>query len=393
MSRSDGRLATVLAIAAAAVFVALSVGHPTPFDYFGRLAAAFWRGEWWLDDAPPHLNELIAGAGGHRYSLVPPFPALLLVPLVPFFPTAVAQTTISAAVGGLSAGPLYLAQRALAVPRGLALWTALLSTFGTTLFVSAIDGRSWFAADAIAFACCAVALLFAARRAPPVLTGVALGAAVLTRAPLILCAPALLALQLRGEPRRTAGRTVLWLGAGLLPFVAAYLAYDVMRWGTPFDVGYGTFAATDPFYSRGLFSVTYLPRQLYAIFFESPAFSDGDVMFLRARSVGLSVLFATPALLWIARGAVVGTPLARALVLGCLALVPDLFFGTVGFEQYGYRRSLDAQAFLIPLVAVGGGWVEGRWLPSGTLLLRGAIVASIVITAYFFVTIRMYGFA
>ena len=395
MSGPDGRIATLLALAAAIVYLVLTVGHPTPFDYFGRLALAFSHGEWWLDDAPAHLNELVEGAGGHRYSLVPPLPAVLLMPIVPFVASDVAQTGLSALAGAVSAAPLYLAERALGIPRAVAVWTTLLSTFGTTLFISAIDGRSWFAADAIAFSCCALALFLAATRAPAILTGAALGAAMLTRAPLILCAPALIALQLRGAARSRVGPTLAAMTAGLLPFVAAYVVYDLVRWGTPFDTGYGTFAATDPFYSHGLFSVTYLPRHVYAMLFEAPAFVDGDPLFLRARSVGMSLLVATPAFLWVARAALAvrSFRIAGALALGCLALVPDLLFGTVGFEQYGYRRSLDAQAFLVPLVAIGGAWDGRAWLPAGSLLLRAAIVASIAITLYFFVAIRLYGFA
>jgi hypothetical protein len=109
----------------------------------------------------------------------------------------------------------------------------------------------------------------------------------------------------------------------------------------------------------------------------------------------MSLLVATPAFLFLARAVLAARalPLVGALALGCLALLPDVFFGTVGFEQYGYRRSLDAQAFLVPLVAIGGGWRGGAWLDSGSPLFRVAVATSIAITFYFLVVLRMYGFA
>jgi len=108
----------------------------------------------------------------------------------------------------------------------------------------------------------------------------------------------------------------------------------------------------------------------------------------------MSLLVATPAFLWLARAAVSARalPIASALLLGCLTLLPDVFFGTTGFEQYGYRRSLDAQAFLIPLLAIGGGHV-GTWLSSGTPLFRAAVALSIAGTLYFFQAIRLHGYA
>jgi hypothetical protein len=141
--------------------------------------------------------------------------------------------------------------------------------------------------------------------------------------------------------------------------------------------------------------LSYLPRQVYAMFFEAPAFVEEQLFFLRPRSVGMSLLIATPAYLWLARAVLAGRAFGPSvpLWLCCLTLVPDLLFGTIGFEQYGYRRSLDAQAFLMPLLAVGAGWLARDWLPAGTTLFRAAVILSVLITFYFFITIRTFGFA
>lgn len=390
---SDRSIAVAIGIVASVAYTAPAIGNPTTFDYFARLARAFSLGQYWLDGAPPHLNELVPGVGGHLYSVFPPLPAILLLPLLPFGDAAAAQTLASALLGALSSVPLYLAQRALGIPRSLAIWTTVLSVFGTTLWVTAVDGRAWFAANATGMFFASVALQRAARGST-LSTGVALGAAALARTPIVLAAPGLLLLALSGTRNGAFARGVALFALGAAPFIVIQASYDLARWGTPLDVGYQLLSSNDPFYALGIFSVTYLPRHLYAILFEPPAFVDGQLLFLRARFVGMSMLWSTPALVWLARAALVGRSFrpTLALALACIAIAPDLLFGTVGFEQYGYRRSLDVQAFFIPLVAVGAGWTGVDWrAPSA--LFRVAVAASVVITLYFLVTIRIFGYA
>lgn len=389
---SDRLVALGILLLGVLVYLVSIREHATHFDYFGRLAEAFTQGRYWLDDAPPHLNELVEGVGGHRYSVVPPLPAILLVPLVPFGSTEEIQTFLSALAGGASGAPLYLALRRLAVPRAFDLAAVACSTFGTTLWVSAVDGRSWYAADAIAVLVLSLALWAAVAGAPSMAVGAVLGVATLARLPLVLVAPGLLLLT-RG--RRPLAPRALAFAVGLAPFIGIEALYDLLRWGTPLEVGYGLLSADDPFYSGGLFSITYLPRHIYAILFEPPAYVDGQLLFLRAKFVGMSLLVATPAFLWLARVPLVVRSFrpATALLLACLPLVPDVLFGTVGFEQYAYRRSLDAQPFLIALLAVAGGWERGRWMDRPPGLFLFAVGLSVAVTLYFLVTIRLYGFA
>ena len=72
--------------------------------------------------------------------------------------------------------------------------------------------------------------------------------------------------------------------------------------------------------------------------------------------------------------------------------MPGWLFATVGYEQYGYRYSLDLQPFLIVLVAVGAAWRPSGWArPSA--LFWSAVALSILVTGYFLLTIRLFGFA
>lgn len=389
----DDRLIALGLLALGLVVYLVSIhGQTTVYDYFGRLAVAFTHGRWWLDGAPPYLNELVTGVGGHRYSVVQPLPALLLVPLVPFGQPGQIQTFLSAVAGGAAGAPIYLICRRLGAGQLVAAMIALLSLFGTEMWVLAVDGRSWWAADALGALILTLATWAAVSRAPALAVGALLGAATLTRGPMILAAPALLLL-MPGRP--SVGRALL-IGVATIPFIGIEAIYNQLRWGTPMEVGYTLLSSSDPFYSRGIFSVTYIPRHIYAMFFEPPRFVDDTLTFLRARSIGMSLLFVTPALLWIARAPIVARTVPRVLAglaLGLITLIPDISFGTVGFEQYGYRRALDAQPFLMALLALGAAWTGREWRRLPAPLFTFAVALSIAINVYFLLTIRAFGMA
>src|SRR5438270_430368 len=92
------------------------------------------------------VRSLLPCGDGRFCAAYPPLPAILSLPFVPFFPTAVAQVVASRIAGGVSAGVLYFGLRAYGAPRTYALAGAILSAFGTTLFFSSVDGRAWYAA-------------------------------------------------------------------------------------------------------------------------------------------------------------------------------------------------------------------------------------------------------
>ena len=396
LARDDRALALVLGAAALAVYLALIIGHRTPFDYFGRLAYAIWQGRLSLDGAP--LSEIEAGRDGHFYNVQPPLPAVLALPFVPFGAHDEIEVFVSAVFGALSIVPLFLALRALTVPRGLAVWCAVLSAFGTGLLFMSVDGRSWFAAHATAVFFLSVALYLAASRRSILLVGACVGAAALARTPAGLAAPGLLLLARRdGASTRELLRSALVLGLGIAPFALLQAGYDALRWGNPFDIyGPQLHQATDPVLARGFLSLSYIPRKLYAIFFEAPVFVDNEpLFFLRPRGYGMSLLIATPAFLWLAPGIVRLWRDARWRAVGlsaALVSIPGWLFATVGYEQYGYRYSLDLQPFLIVLVAVGAAWTPFGWQRPSRLFLI-AVIVSVLLSAYFLAAIRLFGFA
>ncbi len=379
---------------AAAIYVAAGIGLTTDYDYYGRLADAILHGRWWLTEAPPWLDELLACGDGRYCVVYPPLPAILSLPLVPFFPTSVAQVVASRIAGGASAGVLYYGLRAYGASRKSALAGALVSAFGTTLFFSSVDGRAWYGAHSASMLFLAGAFAVAARGGNTLMVGTLIGISALARLPVALAAPALAMLCARRGGARY-GRSLAGVIGGGLPFAIAYVGYNLLRWGTPLDDGYARLIQGDVFFNHGLFSPLYLPRQLYVIFLEPPDLIPGTPFFLRPRFIGMSLFLTTPVFLWIfvalreiRRDVVVAATAAAAL----LALLPDLFHGTVGVQQFGYRFSIDAQPFLVALALSGDGLFRGVWRRWPTIIFIVAIVLSLAMNIYATIAITRFGY-
>ena len=376
------------------VYLAAGFGLLTDYDYYGRLAQAFLQGQWWLAEAPPWLNELLPCGDGRWCVAYPPLPAILTAPFAAFLPAALAQVLVSRLSAGVSAGVLYLGLRAFGAPRLVAIAGCALSAFGTTLFFSSVDGRAWFDAHAVAMPFLCAAFLLAQSGERPWLLGAAIGLATLSRLPVVAATPALVFLLSRrgGLPF---GRTALWTIAGGAPFALVYVVYNILRWGTPLDAGYAMLAAGDVFFSRGVFSLFYIPRHLYAIFLEPPQFVEDTIWFLRPGIKGMSLFMTTPAFLWVFAGLrhVRRDPIVAAVaVAALLALIPDLVHGTVGFAQFGYRFSLDAQPFLIALAVAGDARGTAGWRSRPSWLFVIAILLSIAVNLYATIAITRFGY-
>jgi hypothetical protein len=191
-------------------------------------------------------------------------------------------------------------------------------------------------------------------------------------------------------PRALAGVVL-----GGLPFALVYVGYDLLRWGSLFDSGYVKLTQGDVFFTRGLFSPFYLPRHFYAIFLEPPDLVEGTPFFLRPRGIGTALFLVTPAFLWLFAGLRgvrrdIGTAAVAAAAL--LALVPDIFHGTMGFQQFGYRFSLDAQPFLVALALAGDARRDTTWRSRPSWLFVAIVILSVAINLYAMVAITRFSY-
>lgn len=338
-----------------------------------------------LDGDELPLSRITASAGKTAYMSFPPFPTVIMLP--------------SALIGGRGGNdviptlliaacilPLTLLVLRRLVEAGLSrrsladdLWLVATLAFGSVLLFSAVQGKVWYTAHVVGVALALVYAWAAIEARHPVIAGLALGAATLTRT-----AMAFMVVLFVSEAWRMADRAALRasLRRALLPFAAPVVAfailgmlYNAVRFGSPTEFGHSYLVVRQQAQIEqfGLASYHYLARNLAVAFTLLPELSARPP-YVQISGHGLALWFTTPILLLVlwprARPA-----LHRALWLTVLVVaLPSLLYQNSGWVQFGYRFSLDYVVFLILLLAIGD-----RPL---TRLAKGLIIAGIAINLF-----------
>ena len=402
-------------VLAAAVYVAMlgtRVEGPTPDNHFVHLAASWLSGQLGvIDNRPPGTNDWACYDASiddvcpqsafthttdtqHWYVSFPPFPALLVLPLVAIWGTAVRDALFWALCAGLAPAFLYVLLRDLSergasgrTPRENLTLTAMFA-FGTVFFFVAVQGTVWFAAHVVASTLLPLYLLFALEGRRPALAGLVLGCIFMTRPTMSLLALVFLIELLRtcrvasapeissGDEAGAARRLRAFLAGvawrdvvkKLAPFAAPILVIGGVamwmnhaRWGHPFEFGhrYLIIAWHARIARWGLVNYHYLSKNL-AIFCASLPWLTANEPHLIVSRHGLALWVTTPPLLLLffpkkrVDARMVGLYLPAALV--CLS---DLMYQNSGWVQFGYRFSLDYMIVLITLLALGGRPLRG----------------------------------
>ena len=309
------------------------------------LTESFLAGKLHLLSPPPTGWGDTAPFNGYRYWPGGPLPAVLTMPLVwsGYYHQGVVAFFVSLLVFYLC----YRLARKCDYRSEEASWFALAFCFATSYIgVAALAGSSAFAHLA------AVAMLFLALnehqgRSRLWLTGGLIGLAMASRAPAgVNIVFFVLAILFGAGAVR---QRIVGLFQLLLPFagVAAILAiYNWARFGNPLESGY-TYQVNgfdQPYAAWNLpgnhagppFSLSYIPEHLRLFLFGLPT----------VNAVGTSVLLVSPYLLYVM--SVPKWDLTNRLIgvsVGAVLMVV-LAFRSSGFEQMGYRFSLD----FLPLV-------------------------------------------
>ncbi len=323
----------------------------------------------------------------------PPFPAVMLMPLVAVLGYNINDVIVTLLFGVLAALLLLIWLRRLR-ERGLIhhgpgdrLWLVALFAFGTVLWYCATRGEVWFTALTMGVALHLAFLITAQGARHPLWAGLILGIGVATRTPLLFAAIffPLEALFPHGQwlggrggagLRRAAGRIALFC----VPMAAIGITlawYNWARWQNPFEFGHfylleGTRAPTRDF---GLFNFHFLNHNLSAALTNLPRLSDHPP-YVQVTRHGLGLLASTPALFALF-GAMRSHPAAPAAdddgraqerrVLGrhlaiAIAVIaaPALLYQNDGWQQFGYRFALDFWPALIGLFALRVGHLNRR---------------------------------
>lgn len=367
----------------------------TPFNHFALLAEAWLSGRLHLEGGPPVYagNNDFAWFQGRTYVVFPPFPAVLLLPLVLVGGSAesVHDGLFFLILSGIGPALLFLvleklrqnAESARSQRENLAL--ALVFGFGSVYFFSAVQGTVWFAAHVVAVALCAGYVLCALGAERPLFAGTLLGLAFMTRAPLIGALPLFVyeAFRRSAPPdapcplRQPAAyferldRAALFrsLGSFALPLsliLGIALIYNRARFGEFFEFGYRYLEiAWRPRIEKwGLFSYHYLAKNLGVMLTSLPWVPGANAAPFSINHHGLALWVTTPLyllLFWKRRSA----PIYAAFLASAFSVaLPSLFYQNTGWLQFGYRFSNDYAVFLWAAFALTG-WRLRR----GVLLL------------------------
>ena len=375
-----GAVITLLAFAAYWI-----TGPANTPDSFVPLADAFAHGSLSIPVDRPWLELVPLNDGsGAQYSPFPPVPAVILVPFV-LLTQALGMGELDASIYAAVLGAANVALVYLLLGRiGVAFRPRQVLTIGfaftTHWWVAGMAGtHHWAQVVAVFFLL--LALLIGLSRRWPLLAGLCLALAAGSRLPVAFSLPLFLAFY-AGRWRPTPAHVRLLAGIAVPALLIA--AYNVARFGSPFDFGYAHIPSGDsgivtdePWFRYGLVSPLYIPRHLYAIFLQSFDWRDA-FPFLAPNFTGLSLTLSAPFYFWSVNAWRVHAlqPLVPvALLCVVLVMLPDVMHGSWGFAQFGYRFILDAAPLLVLLL----GWAY-RERASGWLI--AAVVVGVAVHAY-----------
>jgi hypothetical protein len=359
--------AGILSFIVYAIFAAQhgSITGTSNFPYFNYLADAFIHGQLSLRLIPPIQHDL-SFFNGKYYIYWPPFPAILLMPIVALFGVRVSDVLFTLGIGALNVALVAYIFRLLN-KRNLILLDAdergiltIFFAFGTVHLFLSSNGNVWYTSQVVAFLFSIFTFLAAIRlKGYPAFffTGLALACATLTRSHLIFLGIG--AAWYLFQSHKSVGWRKLFsyfivAASPLLMGMLLQGMYNFFRFGNLFEYGvayqnFGPFFESD-YLKYGLLNLHYFIKDFYFnfIFYPFPLSNNtlmGGSLFL------LSPLFF--AAFWTFR-----SPALRkqsiALWLSCITVaIPVLLNIGTGWSTFGPRYSLDFMLPLLFLTALG----------------------------------------
>jgi chromate transport protein ChrA len=388
----------------------------TPYNHFAHLADAWLHGRHDLRGGPPGyaMNNDFAVYEGKTFISFPPFPALLMMPLVWIAgsPENFRDAQFIIWLAGVGPAVLFLVLEKMRRTGRSArtelenVFLAVLFAFGTVYFFSAVQGTVWFAAHVVGVGLTALFVLCALDAERPLLAGLLLGCMFLTRTTTLLLGTFFvfelirasyikrskgaalpsegtlwnrIAKTLAGTDRRALLVTGALFAIPLLLCLGIAARMNYERFHDPRPWAFGHEYLTVGWQGRirrwGLFSYHFLPRNLGVMLASLPwrpapneafgAFPGplGDLLrsvLHREVSVpfqisghGIALWFTTPFYLWLLRPKQ-ATYLSWAAFFGLLGpLVMNLLYQNSGWFQFGYRFSNDYAILLFVMLAIG----------------------------------------
>ena len=361
-----------------------------------------------LDGEEVPIEKIRSSRGYTAYVSFPPIPSLIMVPSALISGRGGNDVIPTLIIAALILPLMLLVLRRLA-QAGLSkrdvredLWLVGMLAFGSVLFFSSVQGKVWYTAHVVGVALALVYAWASIEAKHPIIAGLALGAAALTRTSMAFMFPLFLYEVWRMAAKTAsddvpanasaslnlrAGRRAMWraIRRPLLEFAAPVLVlailgmiYNHARFESATEFGHSFLALGDRRPVRqqaqieqwGLASYHYLSRNLTVAFTLLPEMLP-RAPWVQVSGHGLALWVTTPALFLLLWPRQKG-PLHRILWLTVLFVaLPSLFYMNSGWVQFGYRFSLDYMVFLVMLLAIGGRPLSRV---AKTLIIAGVVV-------------------
>ncbi len=401
-------LVALVTTVAAAYRIGVHVTHPSIAPHYVYQAWSFLHGRLDIDLKPvqyPVGSNDVVLLHGKYYTVVPPFPAVLLIPFVAIWGLNTSDILFNSVIAASNLGLMFLLLEQLRangltrLTRRSSLIISLFFYFGTLELYLAMGGVVWYIAQVVGVWCTLIALLLAFRR-HYAWAAVALGCAVFCRNTFVFGYLFLFYLAwqdgARGMTLQRFARTmwerrpdwsaVPWRRlAPVAGVVAGVAALSMLRsyamFGNPLDSGYGVLNAQHySFITHGVFSIVYVPSNFVANFLAFPhviytfpfdhhpsidmmngsTFNDGGI--------GLSVFATTPLFLYL-----FWRNRTRSLTRAVLWATIGLFVATVllyyatGWYSFGARYLFDAYPYAFVLLALSEIRIDWRFIVLGLI--------------------------
>lgn len=297
-------------------------------------------------------------------------PAILALPFRFFLKESFSQEYLAQLLGAGIVVLTMLISLTIKKSKVLALWSGLLIGFGSIVWFLSATGSSWYLGQVAATFFLTLAIYEGLNKKRAYLIGICLGGAFLSRLHTILSLPFFLFLIYE----KNWFKKFLQLALGLLPFVFFNFIYNYLRFGVIWDKAYTLIPGltTEPWYQKGIFSLSYIPRNLKVIFTSLPVFKN-EFPYLIPSLGGLSLWITTPAFIYSLRAKIKERVVQFSWLSIFLIGLVVFSHGSTGFAQFGYRFAVDFYPFLIFLTIKGvakTGLMWHHWL----LLTMGIIV-------------------
>jgi hypothetical protein len=379
----------------------------TPYNHYALLADAWIHGRHDLGGTPPSYAKMndFALFENKWFISFPPFPAVLMLPLVWIAgsPENFRDGQLVVWLAGIGPAVMFLVleklRRTQRSPRTEVdnVRLALLFAFGSVYFFTAVQGTVWFAAHVVGVGLAALFVLFALDAERPALAGAMIGFMFLTRTTTLLTGVffALEAARIAyGKPLPSDGplldraetvvrgmdreRFIRLAVRFALPVLACFIFASWLnsaRFHDPRPWAFGHEYLQVGWKTRidrwGLFSFHFLPRNL-AVMLGSLPWKPGpqdvpvpvELLHLGGQSFsikvphwmisghGLALWWTTPIYFWLARPKQKDFLWGAAWIAALGPLVMNLLYQNSGWFQFGYRFSNDYAVFLFVLLAI-----------------------------------------